>query len=182
MADDGSLLGGNITPIVRVGTTVRREPGPWTPAVHELLRSLERRGFGGVPRALSFDDQGREVLSFIDGVAGFFSPDEIRPPNLWSEQVLIEAAAFLRRFHDATVEFQASPDAPWQLIFPDVDRHEVICHNDFAPYNCIFADGHLTAMIDFDTAGPRPTHLGHCLCYLSFRAACAQPRSSHHGG
>ena len=35
------LTGGNITPVVRVGATVRRATGPWTPAVHALLRHLE---------------------------------------------------------------------------------------------------------------------------------------------
>jgi hypothetical protein len=35
-------LGGNLNDAVRVGGTVRRRAGPWTPAVHALLRFLER--------------------------------------------------------------------------------------------------------------------------------------------
>jgi thiamine kinase-like enzyme len=30
----------------------------------------------------------------------------------------------------------------------------VICHNDFAPYNCVFNDHRLVGLIDFDTAAP----------------------------
>ena len=43
---------GNITAVVRVGDTVRRTTGPWTPAVHALLRHLEARGFDAAPRVL----------------------------------------------------------------------------------------------------------------------------------
>lgn len=156
MPEEIPLSGGNITPVVRVGETVRRTPGPWTPAVHALLRHLEAVGFEGAPRPLGFDDQGREALCFIDGVAGFFSRDEVRPPNLWSDEVVINAARFLRRYHDATIGFVPPTDAAWQLVYPDHSRHDVICHNDFAWYNCIFRDGRLHALIDFDTAGPGP--------------------------
>jgi hypothetical protein len=38
-------LGGNLNDAVRVGNTVRRRAGPWTPAVHTLLRFLEAEGF-----------------------------------------------------------------------------------------------------------------------------------------
>jgi hypothetical protein len=34
------LTGGDMTAVVRVGDTVRRTAGPWTPAVHALLRQL----------------------------------------------------------------------------------------------------------------------------------------------
>jgi hypothetical protein len=151
-----SLSGGNVTPVSRVGATVRRQQGPWTPAVHDLLRHLEAHDFEGTPRVLGFDAQKREILTYIEGTAGFFAPADVRPPHLWSDPLLVEAAAFLRRFHDATVGFTPSPAAEWQLPYPDASQHEVICHNDFAPYNCIFADGHLKAVIDFDTAGPGP--------------------------
>jgi Ser/Thr protein kinase RdoA (MazF antagonist) len=150
------LTGGNITPAVRIGATVHRRAGPWTPAVHALLRHLEARGFDGVPRVLGVDGRGREVLTYIEGEAGYFDASGTVPPHLWSEAVLLDAARLLRRYHDATEGFVPPPGANWQLVYPDTDRHEVICHNDFAPYNCIFRAGRLRAMIDFDTAGPGP--------------------------
>jgi thiamine kinase-like enzyme len=71
-----------------------------------------------------------------------------------SLEILTEAARLLRRFHDLTQELTIPPDAIFQL--PVDPRHpwEVICHNDFAPYNCVFRDQHLVGIIDFDTAGP----------------------------
>lgn len=148
------LTGGQMTAVVRIGETVRRATGAWTPAVHQLLRHLEAVGFDGAPRVLGHDAASREILTFIDGDAGFFDRTRIVPPNLWSNQVLTEAARLLRRYHDATVGFVPADGSHWQLLYPDRTRHEVICHNDFAPYNCIFRDGHLRAMIDFDVACP----------------------------
>lgn len=150
------LAGGNVTPVTRRGPVVHREAGPWTPTVHALLGHVRARGFHRTPEPLGFDAEGRETLGFIEGVAGFFSADRLEPPNLWSDPVLIEAARLLRRYHDATRSFTPPPDAVWQFAHADPARHEVICHNDVAPYNCIFVDGHVTAMIDFDTAGPGP--------------------------
>ena len=57
------LEGGNTSVVVRVGDTVRRTAGHWTPAVHALLDHLESVGFDAAPRALGTDEQGREVLS-----------------------------------------------------------------------------------------------------------------------
>ena len=56
------LPGGHVGGAVRVGGTVRRPAGPWTPAVHALLAHLAPR-LPGVPEVLGFDDRGREVLS-----------------------------------------------------------------------------------------------------------------------
>jgi hypothetical protein len=62
------LTGGNTHGVVvRVGDTVRRPAGSWTPAVHRLLAALAEAGFGAAPRALGLDEQGREVLSFVPG-------------------------------------------------------------------------------------------------------------------
>jgi hypothetical protein len=61
------LEGGNVGGAVRVGDTVRRSAGPWTPAVHALLAHLAGTGFTGAPRPLGFDEQGREVLTFLEG-------------------------------------------------------------------------------------------------------------------
>ena len=61
------LDGGSTGGAVRVGDTVRRAAGPWTPAVHSLLAHLADEGFAGCPRPLGFDTRGREVPSFLAG-------------------------------------------------------------------------------------------------------------------
>src|SRR3712207_8027153 len=48
--------------VVRVGDTVRRPAGRWTPAVHALLAHLHEAGFRAAPRPLGLDERGREVL------------------------------------------------------------------------------------------------------------------------
>jgi Ser/Thr protein kinase RdoA (MazF antagonist) len=70
-----------------------------------------------------------------------------------SDEILIEAARLLRRFHDMTEKFVIPPNAiVHHAAVPML--HEVICHNDFAPYNCVFDNQHLAGMIDFDVASP----------------------------
>jgi hypothetical protein len=64
------LGGGTLTPVVRVGDTVRRPTGRWSWAVHALLLHLEAVGFERAPRLLGIDDAGREVLSFLPGRRG----------------------------------------------------------------------------------------------------------------
>jgi len=69
-ADDPVLLqGGGRSVVRRRGNVVIRDAGPWTPAVHALLRHLEDVGFAAAPRLVGsgLDSDGREVLTFIDG-------------------------------------------------------------------------------------------------------------------
>lgn len=49
---------GTLSDVVRVGDTVRRPVGPWTPSVHALLEHLEAAGFDGAPRVFGIDEQG----------------------------------------------------------------------------------------------------------------------------
>ncbi|HEV2074489.1 MAG TPA: aminoglycoside phosphotransferase family protein, partial [Thermomicrobiales bacterium] len=44
---------------------------------------------------------------------------------------------------------------------------EVICHNDFAPYNMVFEQQRITGVIDFDMASPGPRLWD--LAYLAYR-------------
>jgi hypothetical protein len=75
MIEEQPLPGGNTGGAVRIGDTVRRVPGRWTPSVHALLRHPEAVGFDRAPRALGLDDHGREVLSYLDGeVVGAVRP------------------------------------------------------------------------------------------------------------
>src|SRR5207302_8100962 len=78
---------------------------------------------------------------------------EPMPTWIYEDEVtLIEAARLLRRYHDLLATFTPPPDARWRIVAPG--PHEVICHNDWAPYNALF-DGHRPiAMLDWDSAGP----------------------------
>jgi hypothetical protein len=130
---------------------VRRATGPWTPAVHALLRHLEARGFDGAPRALGFDDAGREVLSYIAGHTAPASLDGIR-----SDEVLTAIARLVRRYHDAVADFVAPPGSAWQFTVGAPRAGDVICHNDIAPWNIVFDGARPQALIDWDFAAPAP--------------------------
>src|SRR5690348_16358375 len=127
--DDGDLreqrlAGGNVGGAVRVGSTVRRPAGPWTPAVHALLGHLARR-VPGIPRVLGRDEQGREVLSYLPGRV--IEPDTER----LSGGQMVSLVRWTRSFHDAVAGF--SHPGPWRY-FP-VSEPTLIGHNDIAPYN-----------------------------------------------
>jgi hypothetical protein len=130
------LTGGRTTTgIVQVGNTVRRPINGRGSFAHELLLHLERRGFNGAPKFQGIDDAGREILTFIPGLV----PSEL---GYFTDTQLASAARLLRQFHDATLEC------------PLRNGHEVICHGDVSPCNCVFVDEIPKAFIDFDTAHP----------------------------
>lgn len=143
-------LGGNLQDTVRVGDTVRRRTGPWTPAVHALLRHLEKRGFPA-PRVRGIDERGREILGYIEGEAHSGSREPL-PPHVMEDRHLVAAAKLLRRYHDVVAAFRPPANAVWRLVAPG--PHEVICHNDWSPWNALFRDGRLQLMLDWDLAGP----------------------------
>ena len=145
-------LGGNLNDAVRVGNTVRRRAGPWTPAVHELLRFLEVEGFPA-PRARGMDDKGREMLEYIEGEAHAGNPIPL-PDSVFDEAHLIGAARLLRRYHDSVAHFVPPADAKWRLVGPE--PHEIICHNDWSPWNALFREGKMAVTLDWDLAGPGP--------------------------
>ena len=143
------LSGGNMNDgVVRVGDTVRRPAGPWTPAVHALLTHLHAAGFEGAPRPLGYDDRGREVLSFIPGPVAW--PDHFR--LLDDDEALRRTARLIAGFHDAVAGFVPPPDARWQQLMP-AGGAEIIAHGDLAPWNLVLGEPRW-AFIDWDTAGP----------------------------
>jgi hypothetical protein len=150
MADEEVLAGGNMTAVRRIGNTVRRAAGPWTPAVHALLTHIRRRGFTRAPEPLGYDEQGREIISLLPGNVAVYPLAE----SVLSDSTLRDVVSMLRQYHDATVDFEPPADAVWQLS-PHEPR-EVLCHNDFCPYNLLFQNGQLGGVIDFDTASPGP--------------------------
>src|SRR5687768_4625021 len=86
------LAGALINEVVRIGTTVRRRPlVPMDRSVAEaVLVQLEDAGFDGAPRFLGHDDEGRQVLSYVEG--------EVRPAPL--DDDIETLLRLVRRFHD----------------------------------------------------------------------------------
>ncbi|HEX6345410.1 aminoglycoside phosphotransferase family protein [Umezawaea sp.] len=144
--DEELLTGGGLNEVVRVGGTVRRPTGPWTPRVHELLRRLAPVGF--VPEVHGVDPAGREVLSYLPGEVGH----PPLPEALRGDATLVAYARMVRRLHDASVDLVGT--SGWQ--FPPREPAEVVCHGDLAPYNVVFSSGEPVGVIDWDTAHPAP--------------------------
>ncbi|WP_237110179.1 aminoglycoside phosphotransferase family protein [Nonomuraea sp. MG754425] len=152
MPGEEVLTGGGVNHVVRVGGTVRRPAGPWTPSVHALLRHLEAAGFTGAPRCHGLDDEGREILGFVPGrTADYPLPGWVR-----ADDVLAGVARLLRGYHDAGAGLLARLPADAVWYWPPAEPAEVICHGDVAPYNCVFEEDRPVAFIDFDTAHPGP--------------------------
>lgn len=165
MSASGSPLGGGrSTRVIRVGETVRRTVGPWTPTVHAYLRHLRSRGFTGAPEVLGIDEEGREILSFIAGETFGDTvdaalpipelPESVRwPEPIRSDAALDAAARLLRRLHDAAEGFR--PERPiWREYEWPMRPGEIVCHGDVAPWNTVYRDGVPVAFIDWDSAHP----------------------------
>jgi 8-oxo-dGTP diphosphatase len=144
LLDGDRLEGGNVGGAVRIGRTVRRPTGPWTPAVHRLLGHLRAKGVRAVPRPLGHDARGREVLSYLPGRIVDVDTE------LLTDRQLADLAAWARELHDAVVD--APVEGPWR--FWGVSGPTVLAHNDLAPYNVCFAGDRLAGVFDWDLAGP----------------------------
>jgi hypothetical protein len=146
------LSGGTLNAVVRVGDTVRRPVGPWTPTVHALLRHLRQRGFDLAPEPLGLDDAGREVISYIPGATVGWSipwPEWIRDDDL-----LVGVGAATARYHRIVADFRPTEPVCWQSGSARLGFSELICHHDLAPYNVVVGRGRLRGIIDWDLAGP----------------------------
>jgi len=105
-----------------------------SPFVHEFLNHLEKYNFSFAPKFIRIDEEGREVLSFIEGVV----------PNgyIFNNQQLIQSVKILRQLHDVAAKSHLC------------QNQETICHNDFSPWNIIFQNELPVGIIDFDEAAP----------------------------
>ncbi|TWP36988.1 phosphotransferase [Leekyejoonella antrihumi] len=137
------LPGGNVTGAWRVGGTVRRSTGPWTPAVHALLRHLVGR-LEHVPEVEGLDGRGREVLTYLPGRIVDEDTELLTDAQLWS------LTRWTREMHCAVSDFRSG--GPWR--FYPVDHWTMIGHNDLGPYNVCFDGDDLVGVFDWDLAGP----------------------------
>ncbi len=149
LLDGERLEGGNVGGAVRVGGTVRRATGPWTPAVHRLLAHLRARGLPAVPGVHGVDTRGREVLDYLPGTVV-----DVDTARLTDRQ-LAEVARWARRLHETTADLRGDG----YQRFLDITAPTVLGHNDLAPYNLCFDGDRLSGVFDWDLAGPStPLH------------------------
>jgi aminoglycoside phosphotransferase (APT) family kinase protein len=138
---ESSLPGGFVNAVVRVEDTVRRPASP--KFVGDLLRLLEASGWGGAPRYLGVDNEGREVLSYLEGHVAW---EPRQPAAVSSDESVVTVARLVREFHDLTAGTPLARD------------QEVVCHNDLSPKNTVYQlrSGELrpVAFIDWDLAAP----------------------------
>ena len=139
------LIGNASVGVVRVGDTVRRPVTTASASIDALLAHLHQVGFAAAPRALGYDDAGRQMLSYA---VGHVDPD---PSDLGVGR-LEELGRLIRQLHDAASSFVAPRGAVWNVVIAP-DREEIVCHNDLAPWNLVRTPTDFT-IIDWDGAGP----------------------------
>jgi Ser/Thr protein kinase RdoA (MazF antagonist) len=143
---------------------VRRPVGPWTPTIHAFLRHLRASGFTAAPDVLGFDDQGREILSYIAGETwgDHIDLDEPKtdlvtirpwPAATRSESALAAIGRLYAELHRAARDFH--PTTPiWREYELPAHVGEIVSHGDAGPWNVVYRDGFPAALIDWDQAQP----------------------------
>ncbi|HHF2887913.1 aminoglycoside phosphotransferase family protein [Vibrio diabolicus] len=165
------LSGGRESAIYRDGDVVYRPLQAWSPAIHELLKHLERSGVNECPKFLGIKEN-QEVLSFISG-------DTYNYPlvgAIASTEAIISAGKLLRKIHDSTALLLSQIDVSKQqwMLEPRLP-FEVICHGDFTPYNVALFKNSVVGVFDFDTAHPAPRvwDLAYSVyCWAPFKTDC----------
>jgi hypothetical protein len=146
-----TLPGGNTHGAVVIGDVVHKQASPWTPTVHALLRYLDEAGFDGAPRALGFDEHGREMLTYLPGET--IGDRTAWPAWAWADSTLTQVGAWLRRLHDITATFSPPADERW-FTGRTMRPGWVVGHQDAAPYNAVMDGDRLVGFFDWDIAGP----------------------------
>lgn len=145
-----SLDGGWQTDVTRAGDVVFRSPKPQSATVIALLQHFADVGCTAAPHPIDsgFTDDGREQLSYIEGV----SPH----PRPWSDDAAFGVGRLVRSVHDAAATFVVPDDATWRSWFARDLRgtRPIIGHCDAAPWNVIARNDTPVALIDWDYAGP----------------------------
>ncbi|MGL4774043.1 MAG: phosphotransferase enzyme family protein [Clostridium sp.] len=150
-----TLSGGNISNVFSDGKCVYREMKRESETIHRLLSHLKEKNINFTPKFLGVDNERNlEILSFVKGetLGDYPSFDDL---DLKSKMVK-KAGEMLREYHDATADFKHRVCDKWFLSYEGKLEKEVICHNDFAPYNVTFINQIPVGLIDFDTACPAP--------------------------
>lgn len=147
MNSGSPLEGGNMSSPILIDGVVHKPASKNSATLHRLLLHLRAKGIAWIPHSLGVSNQVHR-LSYLAGEVPHEAADW-----LFSDAMLKDIASKLRILHDASVDFDCT-GAQWGL--PPRDPSEVICHNDFAYYNCVFQNHNFVGLIDFDVCAPGP--------------------------
>ncbi|HEU0239643.1 MAG TPA: phosphotransferase [Micromonosporaceae bacterium] len=148
-----TMPGGNTDGAVRIRDVVHKRAAPWTATVHALLRHLEQADVDGVPRALGFDEQGRQMLTYLPGEV--IGDREHWPAWVYADSTLVQVGHWMRRIHDVTAGFVPPTDERW-FTGRTMQPGWIVGHQDAAPYNAVMDGERLVGFFDWDTASPSP--------------------------
>jgi Ser/Thr protein kinase RdoA (MazF antagonist) len=111
--------------------------------VNDVLRHFARYDWPGAPRYLGADEQGRQILTYLEG---YVPRGLAQPPAIWADRSLVRIAKLVRQFHDLTAGTRLAGD------------DEVVCHNALSPATTVYRDDGAGlvpyAFIDWDRAAP----------------------------
>jgi Ser/Thr protein kinase RdoA (MazF antagonist) len=165
MTGQEEVFAGHVNTVRKVGDRLFRPTGPWSPAVHAVLRHLEAEGADGAPRVLAAHER-EEVLSWIPGA--------VITAGEYDREALTALGRMLRRLHDATSTFALPAGVTWHIpAETGVPGAHVVLHGDLSPRNTIVRQGTPVAVIDWDLAqpGPRVWDIAHAVWqFLPIRA------------
>ena len=145
---------GNMSKVIYKDNIVYRDLKPQSKTIHKLLKHLEEKNINFVPKFLGIYEETQEMLSYVNGNTIEDYPNVCDLDK--KIEIVREAAVLLKKFHDATEDYVADSGDIWFLRYNGNLKKEVICHNDFAPYNITFEENKPVGIIDFDTACPAP--------------------------
>lgn len=161
--DEIILKGGraNVGNVVRIGDQVARPSYPQTATVDHFLGYLSDAGTGPgqlAPEPLGTDDQGRQRLSFLPGIA----PTPPYPDWAFTEELLVDFASNHVLLHSIARRYVPPTDAVWAVSAGDYFPAEafesddlIVCHNDLGMTNVIVDERqHVVGFIDFDYCRP----------------------------
>lgn len=116
--------------------------------MHAVLDHLQRHDYAAAPRVLGIDEQGREILTYIEGTVVW--PDAT---HLLDASALGAIAGLVRSLHDLGTGLMPASFA-WSDFGADPSEvHEVLCHNDLAPWNLVHTRAGWV-FIDWDLVAP----------------------------
>jgi hypothetical protein len=147
--DETTLNNNEKRPITRIGDTVHRPTHHWTPAVHDLLNYLQSVDFKYSPKVLGFDDDGREILSYVNGQSGADGWTKII-----TDEGLRRFAKLLREYHEAIAGYAPPANAEWACAIGAPKDGQIMCHGDFGPWNIVWHDDEPVGIVDWDLAVP----------------------------